>query len=53
MRKTANEMTDREIIEKAFSPRVREELDRELGLREDENGADTTTTPTEDSVESS
>ena len=47
-RKSANEMTDKEIMENTFSKRVVRELDRELGLDEDENGADTATTPTDD-----
>ncbi len=47
-RKSANEMADKEIMEKAFSKKVVGELDRELGLKEDENGADTTTPPSKD-----
>ena len=47
-RKSANEMTDKEIMEKTFSKRVVRELDRKLGLNEDENGAGTAATPTDE-----
>jgi len=40
-RKSANEMNDREIMEKAFSPRVVRELEREYDLRTDEKDDDT------------
>jgi hypothetical protein len=46
--KTANEMTDKELMEKTFSKRVVKELGRELGLDEDENGEGTATTPTDE-----
>ena len=44
-RKSANEMSDKELMEKAFSPRVVRELDREYDLRTDEKDDNTGSTP--------
>lgn len=44
-KKSVNEMTDKEIMESAFSPRVVRELDREYDLRTDEKDDNTGSTP--------
>lgn len=44
-RKTANEMNDQELMERAFGKRVLKRVNEEIGLTEDENDADTATTP--------
>jgi len=43
-RKSANEMSDREIMEKVFNKRVVRELEQEYELRSDENDSDTDST---------
>ncbi len=42
---SANEMSDKEIMEKVFTPRIVRELDREYDLRTNENDSDTSSTP--------
>jgi len=44
-KKSVNEMTDREIMEKAFSPRVVRELEREYDLRTPETDRESIETP--------
>ena len=38
-------MSDKEIMEKVFTPRIVRELDREYDLRADENDSGTVSTP--------
>lgn len=44
-KKSVNEMSDREIMEKAFSPRVVRELEREFDLRTSEDDRESTEQP--------
>lgn len=44
-KKSANEMSDREIMEKVFTARIVRELNREYDLKADEDDPDTGSTP--------
>lgn len=44
-KKSVEETSDREIMEKVFTPRIVRELDREYDLKTSENDSDTGSTP--------